>query len=159
MMDDLGGLKTFLLEAKRRTYAGLDDDATITAPLLPGSKQLEHRSGGYAYRDIYFGMRFFVGQETVARDGQVIWSMAYSGGASADVTDRNALLALYAFLRKALLAGDTERPYRGPTSFAQDEMSYCNNIDGDFARFSGVEEIRHAGRRVYELRYGGGLMR
>ena len=31
-------LSQFLIDAKRRTYAGLDDDATVLAPLLPGSK-------------------------------------------------------------------------------------------------------------------------
>jgi hypothetical protein len=31
-------LAAFLVEAKRRTYAGLDDDATVAAPLLPGSR-------------------------------------------------------------------------------------------------------------------------
>src|SRR3954470_13927430 len=73
-------LAAFLVEAKRRTYAGMDDDATVAAPLLRGSKQLEHRAAPYAYRDIYFGMGFFVGKETVSRDDRVIWSMSYSGG-------------------------------------------------------------------------------
>ncbi|WP_298242131.1 hypothetical protein [uncultured Bradyrhizobium sp.] len=31
-------LAAFLVEAKRRTYAGLDDDATVATPLLAGSK-------------------------------------------------------------------------------------------------------------------------
>src|SRR3954462_8568508 len=81
-------LAAFLVEAKRRTYAGLDDDATVAAPLLRGSKQLEHRAPPYAYRDIYFGMGFFVGQETVSRDDRVIWSMSYSGGVRADGSRR-----------------------------------------------------------------------
>ncbi|WP_247400274.1 hypothetical protein [Bradyrhizobium sp. 76] len=55
-------LAAFLVEAKRRTYAGLDDDATVAAPPLRGSKQLEHRAAPYAYRDIYFGIGFFVGR-------------------------------------------------------------------------------------------------
>jgi len=33
-------LAAFLVEAKRRTYAGLDDDATLVTPLLPGSRIL-----------------------------------------------------------------------------------------------------------------------
>jgi hypothetical protein len=37
----------FLLRAKRHTYAGQGDDATVT-PLLPGSKQLEYRELRYA---------------------------------------------------------------------------------------------------------------
>jgi hypothetical protein len=55
MPDEMEELTDFLLEAKRRTYAGLDDDATVRLPLLKGSKQLEHQAGPYAYRDIYFG--------------------------------------------------------------------------------------------------------
>jgi hypothetical protein len=72
-------------------------------PIFLGSKQLEHRSDEFHCRDIYFGMAYFIGQETVATGGQVIWSMSYSGGASLGVTGRKALLDIYAFLRKALL--------------------------------------------------------
>ena len=98
----------FLVDSKRRTYAGLDDEATVAAPLLRSSKQLEHRAPPYAYRDIYFGMDF-VGQETVSRDDRVIWSMSYSGGVRADITDRSTLLEIYKFLRRALL-GEWNRP-------------------------------------------------
>src|ERR1700730_7804585 len=96
-------LAAFLVAAKRKTYAGLDDDATIAAPLLRGSKQLEYREPDLHYRDIYFGMAFFVGQETVTANARVIWSMSYAGGVSPDITDRGRLLAIYAFLRQGLL--------------------------------------------------------
>src|SRR5882724_12875777 len=95
-------LSKFLVDAKRKT--GLDDDATVLAPLLPGSKQLEYRAGDLSYRDIYFGMRFFVGQETVQAGADVIWSMSYAGGVAPTVVDRNEFFAIYAFLRQALLA-------------------------------------------------------
>ena len=88
MSRDLHELAAFLIEAKRRTYAGLDDDATVVDPLLRGSKQLEYRADPYAYRDIYFGMGFFVGQETVSKDEKVVWSMCYSGGAQPAIADR-----------------------------------------------------------------------
>jgi hypothetical protein len=103
----------FLVDSKRRTYAGLDDEATVAAPLLRSSKQLEHRAPPYAYRDIYFGMGFFVGQETVSRDDRVIWSMSYSGGVRAEIMDRDVFLAIYKFLRQALQAVSVEEPYRG----------------------------------------------
>ena len=112
-----GDFAAFLIEAKRRTYAGLDDDATVAAPLLRGSKQLEHRAAPYAYRDIYFGMGFFVGQETVSRDDRVIWSMSYSGGVRAEIMDRDVFLAIYKFLRQALLAVSVDQPHRGPHLF------------------------------------------
>jgi hypothetical protein len=76
----LARLCEFLVEAKRRSYAGLDDDATISAPALAGSKQLEIRAGDLIYRDIYFGMRFFAGLETVLSGSQAIWGMSYAGG-------------------------------------------------------------------------------
>jgi hypothetical protein len=159
MLLDHDFLAAFLIEAKRRTYAGLDDDATIATPLLTGSKQLEHRAGPYAYRDIYFGMGFFVGQETVSKDDRVIWSMCYSGGARPEVTDRDALLSLYKFLRQALLACDVSTPYRGPATFAGDKMTYRNDVDGTIASFHGVEQISQHGAVLYELRYSGGLLR
>lgn len=153
-------LAAFLVEAKRRTYAGLDDDATVAAPLLTGSKQLEHHAPPYAYRDIYFGMGFFVGQETVSRDERVIWSMSYSGGVRAEITEREIFLAIYKFLRQALLRVGVEEPYRGPRLFEQDGMADRNEIEGGIDRFHGVETIaRQDGTPLYELRYGGGLLR
>jgi hypothetical protein len=153
-------LPAFLVEAKRRTYAGLDDDATVATPLLAGSKQLAHHAPPYAYRDIYFGMGFFVGQETVSRDDRVIWSMSYSGGARAEITDRDTFLAIYKFLRQALLGVSVEQPYRGPRLFEQADMIYRNEVEGSLDRFHGVERIaRQDGALLYELRYSGGLLR
>ena len=152
-------LAEFLVEAKRRTYAGLDDDATVSAPLLPGSKQLEYRTEHLSYRDIYFGLRFFVGQETVQADAGVVWSMSYAGGVSPGVTDREAILATYAFLRKALLAVPGDRPFRGPPKFDDGDFRYLNTSQGELAEFHGEEEITHAGMKVYGLRYQGGLVR
>ncbi|MDA9421915.1 MULTISPECIES: DUF5680 domain-containing protein [Bradyrhizobium] len=153
-------LAAFLVEAKRRTYAGLDDDATVATPLLSGSKQLEHRAPPYAYRDIYFGMGYFVGQETVSRDDRVVWSMSYSGGVREEIRDRDSVLAIYKFLRQALLGVSIEQPYRGPRLFEQDGMVYRNDIEGALERFDGVETIAgRDGTLLYELRYGGGMLR
>jgi len=152
-------LAAFLVEAKRRTYAGFDDDATVATPLLAGSKQLEHRAPPYAYRDIYFGMGFFVGQETVSREGRVIWSMSYSGGARVEIRDRETFLDIYKFLRQALLGVKVEQPYRGPPLFELDGMIYRNQAEGALDRFQGVETIaRQDGTPLYELRYSGGLL-
>jgi hypothetical protein len=156
---DVVRLTDFLVEAKRRTYAGLDDDATVTAPLLRGSRQLDHSAPPFAYRDIYFGMGFFVGQETVSIDDQVVWSMAYSGGAKDDITDSAVLRAIYAFLRRALSAVEPALPFRGPTVFRADELSYENNVVGTIARFHGTERISQSDRELYELHYSGGLLR
>ena len=152
-------LSEFLVDAKRKTYAGLDDDATVAAPLLPGSKQLEYRDRDLSYRDIYFGMRFFVGQETVQAGADVIWSMSYAGVVAASVVDRNVFLAVYAFLRQALLAIRDDRPFRGPPQFENESFRYLNTSSGDVAEFHGEEQISRAGVKVYGLRYQGGIVR
>ena len=155
----LARLSEFLVDAKRKTYAGLDDDATVLAPLLAGSKQLEYRDGDLSYRDIYFGMRFFVGQETVQAGADVIWSMSYAGGVVPTVVDRHEFLAIYAFLRQALLAISDDRPFRGPLQFENEGFRYVNTSSGDVAEFHGEEQISRAGVKVYGLRYQGGIVR
>ena len=152
-------LQAFLVKAKRRTYAGLDDDATISAPLFPGSKQLEFSERELGYRDIYFGMAYFVGQEVVTDNARAVWSMSYAGGASRDIVDRSRLLAIYAFLRRALLAISDDRPFRGPAQFEDGSFRYLNASQGDVATFHGEEQIYRDGTKVYGLRYGGGIIR
>jgi hypothetical protein len=128
-------LPAFLVEAKRRTYAGLDDDATVAAPIIPGSKQLESRSGDLAYRDIYFGIAYFVGQEVVSADQQAIWSMSYAG----DITEPGAIRAIYAFLRQAMLLVREERPFRGPSQFEDGDYRYADTSQGGVSDFCGAE--------------------
>ena len=152
-------LAAFLVEAKRRTYAGLDDDATVSTPIIPGSKQLEYGDRDLNYRDIYFGMAYFVGQEVVTAKRQAIWSMSYAGGTLPEITDRDRFLAIYAFLRKALLRISEELPFRGPSQFDEGDYRYVNTSDGKIAEFHGAEQIFLQGTRVYALRYGGGMVR
>jgi hypothetical protein len=67
---------TFLVNAKCQTYAAQGDAATVT-PLVPGSRQLEYQEGTLLHRDIYFGIAYFVGQETVdeGRSRSGSWGM------------------------------------------------------------------------------------
>jgi hypothetical protein len=152
-------LAAFLVAAKRRTYAGLDDDATVLRPILRGSKQLEYSEHDLGYRDIYFGMALFVGQETVLADDQVIWSMSYAGGVSSGITDRGRFLAIYAFLRQALLNIREDRPFRGPLQFEKGNFRYANASNGDISEFHGSEHIYEGNTRLYDLRYAGGIIR
>ena len=123
----------FLLGAKRATYAGQDDEATVT-PLVPGSKQLEYRDGDYLYRDIYLGMAYFVGQEVVSFRGEPVWSMSYAGGVtSSDIDPR----AIYQFLRLALRHGSEAEPCRGPARFSHESWTYTNASNGSLDSFWG----------------------
>lgn len=144
----------FLLHAKRRTYAGQRNEASVT-PLLPGSKQLEYYEAPFLYRDIYFGMATFVGQETVYFRERPVWAMNYVGGVSPEVSERNEVHRIYAFLREALQLVTYERPYRGPQVYQADPYRYLDSSHGNITRFHGEEIIMHGAKRVYELRYSG----
>lgn len=86
--------------------------------------------------------------------------MSYSGGARAEITDRDTFLEIYKFLREALLGVSVDEPYRGPRLFEKAGMIYRNEVEGALDRFHGIEMIaRHDGTRLYELRYSGGLLR
>jgi hypothetical protein len=145
----------FLLEAKRRTYAAQGDDASVESA-LPGSKQLEHRRGEYVYRDIYFGIRRFVGQETVYHAGRPVWSMAYGGGIGRSDADTEEVRSVYAFLREAMRQVSSEQPYRGPLIHHRSQYTYACSSTGDMEMFWGVEEISDRSGVVYRLHFAGG---
>ncbi|REJ25220.1 MAG: hypothetical protein C6P37_14945 [Caldibacillus debilis] len=147
----------FLIRAKKATYAAQGDDAS-TPPLLAGSRQLEYREGDYFYRDIYFGMGFFAGQEVVYIKDKPVWSMCYAGGVEKGLEHRLAK-AVYAFLRKALRNAGHEQPYRGPVRFAEGEWIYRNGFSGGLEWFAGEETIALSGKTVYRLHYSGGFIR
>lgn len=148
-------LADFLVQAKRATYAAQGDDASV-APFLPGSKQLEYQLGDFLYRDIYFGLNFFVGQETVYTQGSPIWSMGYAGG----ITDPNAdVNAVYKFLQMALRQVESASPFRGPGLIRGDGFQYTSQTTGTLENFSGIERISSNRAILYELRYHGGRLR
>ncbi len=123
----------FLIEAKRATYAAQGDDASV-APLIDGSKQLEFRNGDYLYRDVYFGMSFFVGQETIYYKSRPIWSMSYAGGVNQKF-DFDYVGEIYAFLRKAMGAITPHNPYRGPQKFIDGNFIYTDSNKGEIGWF------------------------
>lgn len=150
-------LLKFLIEAKRATYAAQGDDASVS-PLLDGSRQLEYCNGDYFYRDIYFGMSFFVGQETVYYKNEPVWSMVYSGGVISDDFDSAETRRVYSFLRNAMRRITPESPYRGPNDFAEGDFVYVNRSNGGIHRFQGHETITLLDREVYSLDYSGGFL-
>ena len=153
-------LSEFLVEAKRKTYAGLDDDATVLAPLLPGSKQLEYRDRDLSYRDIYFGMRFFVGQETVqaGRGRHLVDELCGRRRIPPSSTATNFCRSTPSFVRRCLLFAMTVR-FAARRSSRMEASATSNTSLGDVAEFHGEEQIYRAGMKVYGLRYSGGLVR
>ena len=151
-------LVSFLLEAKRHTYAAQGDAASVP-PLLTGSRQLEFQDGALLYRDIYFGSAYFVGQETVYHAASPIWAMGYAGGLLSPTASSGEVGQVYRFLRAALRRVEAHRPYRGPNVYREGAYTYTDESHADLAAFWGVETITQADKPVYELRYHGGLLR
>ncbi len=150
-------LAKFLVKAKRQTYAGQDDDATMSNPLLTESMQLEFSDGDWFYRDIYQGMSFFVGMETVYFQQKPVWAMSYSGGALPNLELYEAK-KIYKFLRTALLCVSEDTPLRGPSKHVIDNMNYTMRFDGELLRFIGIEEVSLCNTCKYRLSFSGGVI-
>jgi hypothetical protein len=148
----------FLIKAKQNTYAAQSDEAGVP-PLLTGSHQLEYGQGPWFYRDVYFGGNFFVGQETVYRNEEPVWSMGYAGGLLNGVVPAPEAEPVYAFLQEALRQVGEERPFRGPHTFQQGEYAFSDIGEGGVDAFWGVETITFRQKPVYRLRYHGGFIR
>lgn len=152
------GLAAFLVAAKRDAHAS-DGSGAASASALTGAKQRDYRAGRFAYRDVHYGLARFGGQETVALDDRVIWSMVYCGGVTPTVTDEAAIALIHSCLRQALYIVEAERPFRGPRAFGRDGLRYLDDSEGDLVSFRGAERILRDGMLVYRLDYCGGLVR
>jgi hypothetical protein len=151
-------LAAFLVTAKRNTHAS-DGGGAASASASSGARQRSYRAGRFAYRDIHFGLARFSGQETVALDERVIWSMVYCGGVAPSVTDEAAVALVHNCLRQALYIVEADRPFRGPRAFGRDGLRYVDDSEGDLAAFRGLERITRDGTLLYRLEYCGGLIR
>lgn len=157
-MTDHEQFSAFLVTAKQKAYAALGGSAK-TAPLLPGSHQLEYAQGSWLYRDVYFGGDFFVGQETVYEGERPFWCMGYAGGLLDGVDPAVQTAPLYDFLREALRQVGVERPFRGPHAYQKGDYAFSDVGDGWLGNFWGMETITLRQKPVYRLRYHGGFIR
>jgi hypothetical protein len=147
-------LGRFLRDAKRRIYASQDEVVAV----LPSSRQYEYSRDSLHYRDIYFGESRFAGVETVASENQVRWSMGYSGGVLAEITDGLMIREIFIFLGQSLRLVEEVNPFRGPPKHSAGDFSYFIEIEGDISRFHGVEVIEREGKVVYTYRCSGGML-
>ncbi|MHB8372910.1 MAG: DUF5680 domain-containing protein [Thermoplasmataceae archaeon] len=146
----------FLVDAKKHTYVAKDDVVSGT-PLLPKSNQLEYIGDSFLYRDIYFGSRYFVGQETVYHIGEPYWAMVYSGGII-NLEFEQKTKEIYSFLKSSLRLVSDKFPFRGPPEHVECDHKYVNFYEGKINRFKGKEIIYLADLPVYRCDYSGGLI-
>ena len=137
---------SFLLRAKQNTYAAYGAEVS---PSRPNSHDLRYAEGGMLYIDTYLGGVRFSGEEAIWQGGVPVWSMNYCGRVLNAEFDGD-------FLKRALFLVPRERPYRGPETYAEGTMCYCNRVDGTPDWYQGYEEILLDETRVYECFYHGG---
>ena len=139
----------FLLEAKKKTYAGKGAE---TSSSRPASHDLVYSDGDLMYYDTYLGGDKFAGEEALWISDVPYWSMNYVGR----VTGQNFSGD---FLKEALSNVPFEKPFRGPEKFQNGDYEYTCSVEGDFEWFQGKEIITLRGQQIYECYFHGGIIK
>ncbi len=142
-------LVEFLIEAKRRTYAG---HGAEVAPSRPNSHDLRYAEGELMYYDTYLGGELFSGEEAVWLSDTPIWCMNYTGRVIGQPFSGD-------FLKEALSHVEADAPFRGPASYISGDYTYECKCDGCFDWFQGYETISYKGRLIYDCYYHGGVVK
>ena len=121
-------------------------------PCRPGSHDLTYREDGYLYIDSYLGGERFVGEEAVWREGIPVWAMNYSGKVLSSLFEGD-------FLKRVLLRGTPDQPFRGPKAYREGDSLYRCETAGSMDWFTGSEEIYTGDERTYLCVFHGGMIR
>ena len=143
------GIKNFIFEASRATYASGDESIKQKEP--DGSTTITFKSGDYRFHDNYFGGEPYGGREVVFLNDKPVWMMVYYGLVYGGINKE-----VYNFLMESLSNCGKEMPYRGPEIYKKDNWKYENNFVGDLEKFSGIEKIFKDDECIYEASYIGG---
>lgn len=147
-------LNEFLVKAKKNTYAMGGEGGE--KKYEDGMREFIYEEGEWKYRDRYFGSHTFIGQEIVWHNSKAVWGMNYYGDTLSESVDAGEL---YGFLKKALLEVDESTPFRGPKELRDGDFFYGNSWGYSLERFRGQEIIFHKDKKMYELRYEGGVIK
>lgn len=152
---DLNNLAQFLIKAKLNTYAKNGGGKETVLP--DGRKQFEFSDADFRYLDIYSGFNSFAGQEVVFYQGRPIWEMNYQGEILNQLDQDVNVKEVYQFLKKALRQVKLDKPFRGPDRFADGGFKYINKVEGNIKKLQGTEMIYLNEKKIYQLRYFGGV--
>lgn len=141
-------LISFLIKAKRHTYAG---HGAETTPCRPSSHDLQFSEDDLLYYDTFLGGQFFSGQEALWKNNQPLWSMNYYGQVTGAPFSGD-------FLKEALFNVPAHAPFRGPEHYSQGDYTYNCKWTGTFEYFQGHEEIFYQNTKIYELHFHGGAI-
>lgn len=139
----------FLLNAKKNTYAGKGPEVTSSRP---HSHDLEYIENDLKYIDTYLGGERFVGEEALWLKDIPFWAMNYCGRVIGKEFNGD-------FLKEALSNVSADMPYRGPSEYKNDKLTYRCSVSGDFDWFNGSEQIFYKEEKVYECMFHGGIIK
>ncbi len=139
----------FLVKAKRNTYAAKGGECPSSRP---SSHDLRYEEGSLLYLDTYLGGECFSGEEAVWKNSIPVYAMNYSGRVTSNHFNSD-------FLKAALLAVPTDKPFRGPALYQENDYFYNCKVCGDFKWYQGYEEIYYKDLQVYECYFHGGIVK
>lgn len=153
-MINLQELCNFLVKAKKSTYAAGDIAKKIVEENKSTTLIFEDRD--WKYHDNYFGGEPYGGREIVFYQGIPVYIMVYYGWINEGVADFGSV---YKVLQGALTLIPENKPFRGPKEYANGDLKYVNNFEGEIDNFSGEEIIlSQDGKQLYKAKYMGGLV-
>lgn len=144
----------FLIKAKRNTYALSGERGENN--LTDGAKELDYKSKAFYYRDRYYGSDPFAGEEVVFLNSKPFWVMNYSGRCLNNMVPKNKI---YGFLKRCLKKVSIDNPFRGPSEHRSGNYIYKNKTKGDISNFYGEECVHYKDKKIYGLKYHGGLVK
>jgi len=154
-------LKTFLIKAKKQTYANGNIEKNESSRLGSSDYHYEDVINGqkFVYHDTYFGGTKFMGEEVIYCDSSIPeWGMNYYGVILDEALSEEAMDKV---LRPALVRvgeDDSILPVRGPSRFENDGYIYTFKVSGNLNYFEGVEEIYIGNKLIYKLSCHGGII-
>lgn len=151
-MGDQSKFKSFIVEAKKNTYAS---GAKKEESSRPNSKDYAYKKFNYYYLDSFVGNKDFIGEELVWDNEKICWGMNYKG----QVLVKETPSGFSKFLKDALKKVSDDCPFRGPRHFEDEDFVYECTWDGDIASFNGVEAIYHKGTQIFKLYFHGGNLK
>ncbi len=147
-MINLWELCTFLVEAKKSTYASWDKAEKILEK--DKSTTLSFEKWDWKYHDNYFWWEPYGGREVVFFEWTPIYIMLYYGWVEKNVND---IWDVYKTLQGALLLIPENNPYRWPEKYKNWDYLYSNKFIWEVNNFSGEEKITLNWKEVYRAKY------
>ncbi len=138
-------LADFIVEANKNTWAA---DKGKVEPFFPGDKELEYKRGLWHLRDKFSGHFRAPGETVIRYKNFPVWQISYGGHGMLE--DYYPIAKpTFQFLRAALMQVKPKLPFRGPTTYQEDEWNYTFVVNGDMEDCTWVERITKGGELVF----------